>query len=204
MYFGEFGRSFPWRSERDPYRLAIAEILLQKTRASSVVATYGVLIELYPEATDLASAEVAEIERLLMPLGLSKKRSTQLTAMARAVVENGAEAFEDWRVLLRDVPGLGAYAARAIATFGRGEKIGIVDANVARIIRRIFRIPSTDPRAVVYQQYADEIARASKDIRATNFGLLDIGAAVCLPRPDCDRCPFAAFCPQYGVRKTLV
>jgi A/G-specific adenine glycosylase len=198
-YFRRAGRKFPWRTERDPFRLAVAEILLQKTRANSVAPTYSALILDYPSADAMAAANARDIEQVLGPLGLSKKRTGQLIAMSRKTANCGNAIFEDWRRLLRDVPGLGAYAARAIASFGRGEKIGIVDANVARIIRRVFRIRTKDPRAVIFQRIADAIAGASNDARETNFGLLDIGAAICLSRPLCPECPFESFCPRYGV-----
>jgi A/G-specific adenine glycosylase len=203
-YYKSAGRHFPWREEREPFRLAVAEILLQKTRASAVAPTYSALILDYPSADAMAAARVRDIEEALRPLGLSKKRSSQLIAMSKVTANSGSAIFEDWRGLLRDVPGLGAYAARAIASFGRGEKVGIVDANVARIIRRVFRIRTKDPRAVVFQHIADAIAGASDDARETNFGLLDIGAAVCLPKPNCKACPFSSFCPRFGVPKRAV
>jgi len=107
--------------------------------------------------------------------------------------------FDNWRTLLKDVPGLGSYSARAIAIFRGIENVGIVDANVARIIRRIFGFVTIDPRAVIYQRIADEIAESSDDVRAMNFGLLDIGATICLIRPACDKCAFSLFCKRFGV-----
>ncbi len=198
-YFHESGRAFPWRAETNVYRLAVAEILLQKTRASVVAGAFLTLLERYPDAEVLSDASVDELEEVLRPLGLSRKRAEQLIGMGRAARAIGGVVFENWRTLLADVPGLGAYAARAIACFGRGEAVGIVDANTARILRRVFRIRSEDSRAVVYQQHADQIALAAADPRATNFGLLDLGAVVCLPKPLCERCPFSDFCPRYGV-----
>ncbi|MHB8139926.1 MAG: A/G-specific adenine glycosylase [Vulcanimicrobiaceae bacterium] len=180
--------------------MAIAEILLQKTRAASVVATYLTLNEKYPSAETLARANVAEVEKMLRPLGLSNKRALQLVSMAKAAVEIGNSVFDDWKMLLKDVPGLGVYAARAIASFSRSERVGIVDANIARILRRIFRVRTRDPRAAIYQRLADEIAETSDDVRATNFGLLDIGAAICVPKPLCQQCQFCSFCPRYGVK----
>jgi A/G-specific adenine glycosylase len=200
-YYAEHGRHFPWRDERDPFRMALTEILLQKTRAPSVLEVRRALLEAYPSPVALAKADESEIEALLRPLGLSRKRAAQMVSMAQALVERGDAAFDDWREVLRDVPGIGAYAARAIACFARGEKVGIVDANVARIERRLFRVKSADPRAVIYQRYADAIAEVSDDVRATNFGLLDIGAAICVKKPKCDVCPFQVYCPRYGVAK---
>jgi A/G-specific adenine glycosylase len=202
-YYAERGRHFPWREERDPFRMALTEILLQKTRAQSVLDVRQALLEKYPSPAALASADEDDIEVLLRPLGLSRKRASQMVSMAKALVERGDAAFDDWREVLREVPGIGAYAARAIACFARGEKVGIVDANVARIERRLFRVKSADPRAVIYQRYADAIAEDSADVRATNFGLLDIGAAVCVAKPRCGACPFSDYCPRYGVAERL-
>jgi|ERR1035437_789522 A/G-specific adenine glycosylase len=198
-FYREHGRTFPWRTELDCYRLALAEILLQKTRAQSALPIYEILCDSYPTAQALATAVIGEVEAVLRPLGLSRRRALQLRGMAEAILRLGAPATADWRVIMAEVPGLGAYSARAISCFGWGSPVGIVDANVARIVRRVFRVVPRDPRAVIYQRYADELADAASDPRATNFGLLDIGAAVCRPTPICGRCPFASFCPRYDI-----
>ncbi len=199
-YYLDNGRDFPWRHERDGFRLAVAEILLQKTRAESVVSVYTRIIEVYPDAIALAGADPREIEELLRPLGLSRKRSIQLVGMAGGVVRLGFDVFDDWQKMLEHLPGIGAYGARAIACFGRGQKIGIVDANVARILRRVFRIANGDVRAPIYQRYADAIGVAGPDARATNFGLLDVGAGVCTPVPHCGSCPLEPQCPRFGTK----
>lgn len=175
-----------------------------KRRAESIVAVHAEFISAYPTAATLANADFDDVERRLRPLGLSRKRAAQMIGMARAVREHGEAIFDDWKTLLADVPGLGAYAARAIACFARGEPVGIVDANVVRIERRVFQIAATDRRAVIFQHYADEIASAAADARATNFGLLDLGARICLPSPRCGVCPLNGFCPKYGARKKVV
>ena len=200
LHYRERGRDFPWRRESNPYRLAVAEILLQKTRAASVVQTYRCLLQDFPTAGILAKASVSELALRLRPLGLSLKRAQQLRAMAEAAACKGNELFDDWRAVLKDVPGLGAYASRAIASFGHGEHVGIVDANVARILCRVFAIRTRDPRAAIFQRRADQIAASANDIRATNYGLLDIAATICVKRPLCHLCPFARFCKYASSR----
>jgi A/G-specific adenine glycosylase len=203
QYYRASGREFPWRTERDPYRLAVAEILLQKTRADSVVSTYFRLIEKYPNAHALASADTHDLARVLTPLGLSRKRSTSLVGMANVIVERGPGLFGDWRSIELLVPGLGAYAARAIACFALGEHVGIVDANVVRILRRVFRIRNKDHRAAVFQRYADAVVDRGNSAREVNFGLLDLGAKVCLPLPRCQQCLLAEHC-AYAKRSGAV
>ncbi|MHB8147565.1 MAG: hypothetical protein ACYDGM_09960 [Vulcanimicrobiaceae bacterium] len=175
--------------------------MLQKTRAESIVGIYTSLVAEYPIPKTLSDADYEAVELRLRPLGLSRKRASQLIGMARIVCKSGEAVFHDWKKLLADVPGLGAYASRAITCFAKGEVVGIVDANVARIERRVFRIAAEDPRAVIFQRYADEIALAAMDARETNFGLLDLGALVCLPAPRCEVCPLDHICTKYGVKK---
>ena len=201
-FYRERGRDFPWRHEFNPYLIAVAEILLQKTRAASALPVYAQCVQRYPYARKLADAAEIELKELLLPIGLSQKRARQLRGMAEEIGRLGPAVFDDWRLLLTQVPGLGAYAARAIVCFARGERVGIVDANIARIFRRVFQVPRADPRAVVYQQLADAVAAKASDVRASNFGLLDIGAAICTARPLCADCPFVMFCPRFGVTQT--
>jgi A/G-specific adenine glycosylase len=203
-YFHSHGRDFAWRKERDPYRLAVAEILLQKTRAESVVNVYDKLVSTYPTAAALSNADIENLESALRPLGLSRKRATQLVGMSRIVAANGTGTFSDWKWVLVNVPGIGAYGARAIACFGLSLPLGIVDANIARIFRRVFGINRPDARAVVFQEYADRVATFSEDTRATNFGLLDVGATICIANPKCPICPLRSFCKYGSKRSTRV
>jgi A/G-specific adenine glycosylase len=198
-YFSSRGREFPWRSEDDLFKLAIAEILLQKTRASSALPIYQTLVCRYGSPHELAAAVEADLARILRPIGLSLKRAHQLRGMANALVSHGLGIFDDWRRVIAEVPGIGAYGARAIACFGLGARIGIVDANVARILRRVYCIPSTDPRSPVYQRIADTISAVAVNPRATNYGLLDIAAEICLPTPRCAECPFNSLCARFDV-----
>lgn len=155
-YFKREGRDFPWRSEPDPYRRALAELLWQKTHAKNVVSTY------------LDEPGDHDATTRLRQFGFSTKRAR-------------------------------SYAARAIECLGFGKPIGIVDANVARVLRRIFgiriaEIGTADAHADTFQRYADAVATVSPDARATNFGLLDLATAVCVRRPKCGECPMAPEC----------
>jgi A/G-specific adenine glycosylase len=180
----------------------VAEILLQKTRANSALPVYEDLVARYRTAGDLALADEADLGTRLRPIGLSVKRAAQLRGMAAALVVEGEEVLREHIRALKIVPGLGAYAVRAIACFGSGQRVGIVDANVARIFRRVFSVISRDPRAVIYQHIADAVIDVAEEVRESNFGLLDIGAAICVRMPKCSICPFNEFCPRYEVDRS--
>jgi A/G-specific adenine glycosylase len=198
-YFKHVDRDFPWRREPDPRRLALAEILWQETRAQSVVSTYLDIVESFPDARVLPSFGRDEAEKRLRPLGLSPKRTREFVELTEALRDAPATNLRHWRFATNAHPRIGSYAARAVACFGFGEAVGLVDANVTRVLRRVFGIRTADirvadPHAEVFQRYADAVATVSPDARATNLGLLDLGATVCTPRPKCDGCPLASEC----------
>jgi A/G-specific adenine glycosylase len=187
------GRRYPWRSTHDSFQIGIAEILLQKTRADSVVRTYRDIIRSYPTPSRLALAKVRCLEGQLKPIGLFRKRARALIGFGAAVEEVGVSVLRD---LSRSVslPGIGAYGARAIACFGFNSTVGIVDANVRRVLTRVFGLVQMDPRDKRYQELADRIVESSSQPRAVNFGLLDLGALICGRKPNCEVCPLARMC----------
>src|SRR4051812_28714603 len=79
------GRTPAWRDADDPYPLAVAEILLQKTKAQDAQAIWRAVIETYPRPRDLAAAQDAEVEQLIASLGLRRQRTGLLKAMAAAL-----------------------------------------------------------------------------------------------------------------------
>ncbi|MDP9024377.1 MAG: hypothetical protein M3N13_03240 [Candidatus Eremiobacteraeota bacterium] len=158
------------------------------------MAVYSILIETYPNAAALARADEEALRQLLRPLGLYAKRATQLRGLGEALSSNDLSLLEDPEVAERTLPGIGAYGARAIACFAFGRSVGIVDANVIRIFDRVFAHPKVDPRSRRYQTYADRVARYSPDAKASNYGLLDIGSAICVRTPKCSKCPLNNDC----------
>lgn len=158
------------------------------------MAVYPLLLERYPDASVLAAADEATLRKLLQPLGLSAKRASQLRKLGEALIRAGPQVLCDPDQARRDLPGIGAYAARAIACFAFGRAVGIVDANVVRIFDRVFKLPKADVRSRLYQVYADYLARHSPNARASNYALLDIGATICVRIPRCDACPLKQEC----------
>lgn len=187
-------RQFPWRAEHDPYKIGLAEIVLQKTRASSALPVYSCLVKEFPTPSALSAAALKRLEQILRPIGLSSKRAAQLNRYGSILSHHGVGALANWRFSLAKLSGLGAYGARAVACFGFNDQIGLVDSNIARILRRIFKLRQNDPRAVIFQRYSDELAICSGDAKALNYSMLDLGAAFCTSTPKCGACPLRPCC----------
>ena len=71
------------------------------------------LLRQMPDAAALASAEPAQLEALLRPLGLHRRRAQTLIDMSRAFLDGS------WR-RVEELPGVGKYAADAYAIFCLG------------------------------------------------------------------------------------
>lgn len=186
-------RDLPWRRTKDPYPVWVSEIMLQQTRVDVATPYFLRWMERFPTVEALAAAETEEVLRLWAGLGYYS-RARNLHAAARLAAKLGLpHTAEGWRQL----PGVGAYTAGAVASIAFGERVPAVDGNVIRVLARLHAWPgaASDPKlkAKVEDTAARLVpARAAGD---WNQALMDLGATVCTPRnPRCRECPVAAHC----------
>jgi DNA (cytosine-5)-methyltransferase 1 len=197
-WFNQNGRAFPWRQTSDPYKVAVAEKLLQQTAVNEhVVRAYKVILKKHPTVGHLAVASPKELVPLIKPLGF-EFRAKELPRMAQAVVrENGGEFPTDLDDLLA-LPGVGDYLARAILSFAHNADVPIVDTNVARLLHRLFGIneplPSNPARNRRLLQLADRILPRGRS-KQFNLACLDLCAKICtVKNPQCEVCPLRSEC----------
>jgi A/G-specific adenine glycosylase len=142
---------------------------------------------------DLAAADEGEVMAAWAGLGYYA-RARNLLACARAVAERGGH-FPDTEEGLRALPGLGAYTAAAVAAIAFGRRAVVVDANVERVVARLFAVETPLPAArAEIRALTDRITPGE---RAGDFaqGMMDLGATICTPRaPKCLLCPLAQDC----------
>ena len=182
-------RDLPWRHERDPWRILVAEVMLQQTRAERVVAKWSAFLERFPTPADCASATLGDVLRLWQGLGYPR-RARNLHATATECVErHGGELPDDLDELLA-LPGVGPYTARAVLAFAFERDVAVVDTNIARILARTAGERLTPMRA---QAAADALVPADHGW-VWNQTIMDLGAVLCRPRPHCGECPLRTTC----------
>jgi A/G-specific adenine glycosylase len=196
------GRSLPWRTTRDPYRVLVSEIMLQQTQVDRVLPKYAEWLERYPTFEALASAPEDDVVRTWYPLGYNI-RPRRLQAIARESVETYGGALPDDEATLRSFRGIGAYTAGAVMSFAFEKRAAILDTNVARVLFRIF-VGSGNPKSHAMTQHLWKLSWAVLPHRHMfdfNQGLMDFGATVCVARtPRCEPCPMRARCKSYESR----
>jgi len=200
-WFETYGRVYPWRQESNPYYVLIAESLLRKTRARDVLGVYTTLISNYPTISDLARADVRELELAIAPLGLPS-RAQLLHEAARKIVDDFAGIVpNDYKTLIR-LPGIGRYTASAILCLGYGKHVAMVDEGVGRVLRRLNNIPKQHPAYEDRKLWAIAESLLPKEpdkVKKHNLALIDLAALVCRPKaPKCYSCPLKEECRYEG------
>ena len=196
-WYDHCARTLPWRGERDPYRIWLSEIMLQQTQAETVKGYYARFLAAFPNVAALAAADEQEVLKLWEGLGYYS-RARNLHRAARIVAGQLGGAFPPDAEGLRRLPGIGPYAANAIASIAYGEPVPALDGNQARVLSRVLAW-----EAVVktpFDLLAPALERIPPDRPGDyNQALMDLGAMICTPRsPNCAVCPVACHCRARG------
>ena len=200
-WYGSHARTLPWRvppvaqpptDGTYPYRVWLSEVMLQQTTVAAVKPYYAKFLAKWPDVAALAAAPEEEVMAAWAGLGYYS-RARNLVKCARAVAAMGG--FPDTEAELRALPGLGDYTAAAVAAIAFDRRAVVVDANVERVVARLFAVSEPLPGArKAIRQRADEI---TPQLRAGDFAqaMMDMGATICTARdPRCLLCPLAASC----------
>lgn len=197
-WWDDNARDLPWRRTRDPYRILVAEIMLQQTQVDRVIPYYHQWLERFPDVAALAAAPTAEVIRLWKGLGYNR-RAVNLQRAATAVVERGG-AFPESVDELLALPGIGPYTAGAIACFAFERDVPFIDTNMRRVLHRL-AFGSDVPQPVANDRQV--LAMAERLLPAGdgwrwNQALIEFGALQCTARtPACVVCPLQKECEAF-------
>ncbi len=195
-WFAQHARDFPWRRERTPYRVWVAEVMLQQTRTETMGPYYERFMARFPTLESLARAPLEEVLRLWEGLGYYS-RARLLHVAAQKVLEEWGGELPDTREGLQKLPGVGPYIAGAVASIAFGRPEVALDGNACRVLTRLLALEGDPRRPSIRRQleaYACSIMPPDRP-GPFNEALMELGATICLPRrPRCGDCPLADDC----------
>jgi len=198
-WYEQNARDLPWRHTRDPYRIWISEVMLQQTRVETVLPYYERWLQAFPTLADLARADLENVLRAWEGLGYYR-RAHNLHRAARMLIDEFGGQFPQQAAELKRLPGLGDYAAAALAALAFDQPEIALDGNLRRVIARLIDL-ELDVRSAAGERRLRGWAQAALPPRkasAFNQALMDLGATLCLPRaPRCGECPLATDCLAY-------
>jgi A/G-specific adenine glycosylase len=195
-WFNANGRQLPWRrASARKYELVLAETLLQRTRAEAIATFLPGFLKEFPSWRRLSIADPAVLQNRLRPIGLWRRRSASIQALAKEMVVRRGR-FPNSRDELENLPGVGQYIANAILLFYHGFPEPLLDVNMARVLERVFGPRMlADIRRDPYLQALARRVILSRQPKELNWAILDFAAIVCLPRnPLCHDCTLASMC----------
>jgi A/G-specific adenine glycosylase len=197
------GRSgLPWQGNRDPYEVWVSEIMLQQTQVTTVLERYPRFMKRFPTVQALASAPIDDVLAEWAGLGYYS-RARNLHACAQQVMQDFGGQFPRDPQALEKLKGIGRSTAGAIAAFAFHERAPILDANVKRILARLYAVEGAvqDKKTndQLWQLAIDLLPKNAKDMPVYTQALMDFGATWCTARkPVClsaeKKCPFERSC----------
>ena len=195
-WYDQGHRDLPWRRTQDPYRIWISEIMLQQTRAETVVSYYERFLSRYPTVQHLADAPEEELLKAWEGLGYYS-RARSLQKAAKAIVSQYDGQLPADLNKLRALPGVGDYTAGAIASIAFGIPAAAVDGNVERVLCRWDAITDEVGTPAVRRQIAARAQALVPRDRPGAFAnaMMEMGATMCTPKnPRCLLCPVREGC----------
>lgn len=191
-WYAEEKRELPWRETDDPYKVLVAEIMLQQTQVSRVVPKYEAFLNRFPTVDDLAAASLKDVLELWDGLGYNR-RAKFLKQAAEQVVEERDGVFPENPDELQELPGVGEYTAHAVASFAFNSGGPVFDTNVRRVLYR-FHGTASDEELKTYHRKLFPDDRA----RTWNNAIMELGALVCVDgTPRCRECPWRTDCDAW-------
>ncbi len=195
-WYARTGRSFPWRRKSaSKYEIIIAEVLLQRTRAETVVAFFRRFANRFPSWNKLSKASEEELASFLRPVGLWRRRAASLNQLAQVMAKKNGR-FPKRRAEIEALPGVGQYIANAILLFCHDEPQPLLDVNMARVLERVF-----GPRKLADIRYDPYLQSLSLEVvrckrpKELNWAILDLAASICFAgTPGCSDCPLEFMC----------
>ncbi len=170
--------------------------MLQQTTVAAVRRRYERFLARFPNLTALARARENSVLAAWSGLGYYARARNLHRAARRILREHNGRIPRD-PLLLRRLPGFGGYTAAAVACLAFGSREPAADANVTRVLSRLFAIPGTaggqEHRSAVERKVRALLSGGPPE--QLTAALMDLGQLVCLPRgPLCGVCPLARNC----------
>lgn len=196
-WFDIHGRhDLPWQHPRTPYRVWVAEVMLQQTQVRTVIGYYEAFLARFPDIRTLAGAPLDAVLAAWSGLGYYT-RARNLHRAAQQLARDHDATLPATLEALSALPGIGRSTAGAILAQAHGQRHPILDGNVRRVLARHAAVEG-DPASPAVQRRLWELAAGHlPHVRLADYtqALMDLGASVCTrARPDCAGCPLRVDC----------
>ena len=211
LLVAHFGASLPAR-RRTPFGQLIKSMLSARTRDAVSVAAYDALMARYPEPRALAAASPAAIEAIVADVTFAPDKAANIAAALAAIGRERPDfdlgfladmPLPDALAWLERLPGVARKVSASVLNLSTlNRPVFVVDAHVARVLRRLGHVGLTADTYAVSEAVTAGMADWSSD-RFAQFHAVTkrLGQEVCRwDEPECGRCPLVVDCPTGTAR----
>ena len=202
-WYAANGRILPWRvrpqdlesgQTPDPYKVWVSEIMLQQTTVKTVIPYFQNFIRKWDCIDKLSRANESDILAFWAGLGYYA-RGRNLLRCAKELRDKFNGKIPNDKNKLLSLPGIGEYTASAIRSIAFGEKEVVIDANIERVVCRLFKIekPIKQSKSDIKKYAAQLFLQCHSGDLAQ--ALMDFANSVCKSKkPSCTQCPISKAC----------
>jgi endonuclease-3 len=175
-----------------PFTLLVAVVLSAQTTDAAVNKATPALFADGPDPAAMAALGATGIARHIRSIGLWQAKAKNVAALSHLLLERHAGAVPDNREALEALPGVGRKTANVVLNEVFGHATMAVDTHIFRLGNRTGLAPGINVRQVEDGLLA-RIPPAM--LRPAHHWLILHGRYICKARkPECWRCPGAAWC----------
>ena len=197
LWYKKQGRhDLPWRTTDEAYHIYVSEVMLQQTQVKTVLERfYFPFLKKFPSLEVLAKAPLDDVLKMWEGLGYYN-RAKNLHKTAQILIQGQAQGIAPTLPseldALMELPGIGKNTAHALATFAFNQPVPVMEANVKRILCRLYEMEILNEKKL--WEFTYELVD-KKNPFEFNQAMMDIGSMVCKPKtPDCANCPLEEIC----------
>ena len=194
-WFYKNRRFLPWRAQPTPYSVWVSEVMLQQTQALRVLLYFQRWMTLFPTVQALAESSEESVMKVWEGLGYYS-RARALRKGAQYIQKMWGGLIPESREELLLIPGIGEYTQGAIRSFAFHQKAAAVDANVFRVISRVYDLAVQQGSGDAYTRVRAFVEKLlpENDPWIVMEALIELGALVCGKKTACVRCPLCSVC----------
>jgi A/G-specific adenine glycosylase len=169
--------------------------MLQQTQMERGVSYFNRWMRRFPTIESVALASEDEILNLWEGLGYYR-RARNLHKTAKLITSQYNGIFPADHTTILSLPGIGPYTAAAISSIAFKKPIPVLDANVIRVLSRIFDVSTPVATSATRNMLIDHATDLLPPGHARDFNqaLMELGALVCTKTPVCLQCPLKSLC----------
>lgn len=176
------------------FELLVATVLSAQTTDGRVNTVTPVLFERWPTPADMAGAPLEELEAVVRPLGMFRKRAASLKDLSQTLLTDFEGEVPASREELIQLSGVGRKTANVVLGNWFGAQEITVDTHVARVSHRLGWSTASSPLAIERELW-ELLPEAPWTMLCHQ--LIFHGRRVCFARkPACGSCPVAHLCPS--------